>query len=172
MDEKDKKEEEKKTEEELTEELNEELNSFLEEEREKNKNPWLLYFNVGLHKNYYIHLLLMILVNMFCLSAVIGLIGYGMLEDIVLYLFSVILFTLLEMIFKLLTFRYLTKIVVKSFGAINLVYLIPLYYFTICFLGKVSFGGFFKYILIFVSFLLIRLFVMHYIKRISFRGEL
>lgn len=166
--EKEKETKEEQSEEELLKKLDEDLTSIIEE-RKKREHPLFLYFNLGLHRNYFLHLFLMFLTNVITLSAVIGLIGYGVLNDIAYYFFSILLFTLLETNFKTLTFRFLPKLVVTSFGAINLVYLIPLYYVTINLIGKVVFGGLLKYVIVFSVFLILRLVVMHYIKRITYR---
>lgn len=172
MEEKNKKEEEKEKEkeEELLEKLDEDLTSILEE-RKKRENPLFLYFNLGLHKNFFIHLLLMFITNLTTLSAVIGLIGYSALNNLAYYILSVLLFTLLETGFKIFIFKYLSKIVIRSFAAINLVYLIPLYYVTISYIGQVTFGGLFKYISVFSVFLILRIIVMHYIKRINYSNR-
>lgn len=172
MAEKNKKEEEKK---ELTEkekkikELEEELSSILKEQEQRQNNPWVIYFNLGLHKNFFVHLILMFLVNIFSLSAIIGLTGYGEITNIVYYIFSIVLFTLIETGLKITTFSFFSKQVVKSFGAINALYLIPLYYVMISLVGQVVFGGFFKYAVVYICFIVLRIFLMHYIKRINFR---
>lgn len=172
MEDKNKKEEEQK---ELTEkekkikELEEELSSILKEREEQQESPWVLYFNLGLHKNFFVHLVLMFLVNLFSLSAIIGLTGYGEITNIAYYIFSIILFTLIETVLKITTFRFLSKYVLKSFGAINAIYLIPLFYIMISLVAKVQFNGFLKYVVVYIGFITLRIFLMHYIKRISFR---
>lgn len=171
MEDKNKKEEEKEKltkEEKKIKELEEELSSILKEQEQQN-SPWVIYFNLGLHNNFFIHLILMFLVNIFSLSAIIGLTGYGQISNIVNYIFSIVLFTLIETGLKMMTYSFFYKHILKSFGVINSLYLIPLYYIMISLVGQVEFGGFLKYVVVYIGFIVLRLFLMHYIKRITFR---
>lgn len=149
--------------------LEEELLSFYEQEKKKKENPLVFYFNIGLHKNFFIHILLMYFSNLLALSTVIGLIGFGTINNPALYLLGILLFTLLETGFKVFFFKYMSKHVIKSFGAMNLLYLIPLYYISIVWIGNVSFSNLAEHITIFSTFFVLRLFIRHYIKKISFR---
>ena len=173
-----KKEEEQKQNRELTdeerkaiEELEEELISLLEKDEDHKKKSLRLFFNLGLHPNFLIHSLLIILINGLTLSAVMGLIGMGNINDLGYYLGSIIIFSILESFIKILVLRFIPRILITSFGLINIIYLTPLFYLVINVIGKVSFDTFWESIIIFLSFLVLRLFFTHYVKKISYGGR-
>lgn len=153
----------------MDEKEKEEQEEEKKDKEEKNEHHLTLYFNIGLHENLFVHLLLMFLVNFFTLSAVMGLFGYGTVNDLGYYILSIVLFTLVETTFKIITFTYIPNIVIRSLGAINLSYLIPMFYLIICLLGKITFADILEYFIVLAYFFLGRLLIMHYIKRISFR---
>lgn len=173
-----KEEKKKETEEkrELTEEENEalkelekELIKALEEEQKSNDNPLVLFFNMALHKNFFVHTVLMLLTNLFSLIAVMGITSYGKVTDIGFFFGAVFLFTFLEMILKIVVLRFFYKSVIKSFGTFNLIYLIPLYYLIIVKVGHIDFNYLWQNFIVLVCFLVLRLFLSHYIKKVSYR---
>lgn len=171
---KDKKEEKKQLtdeEREVIKELEEELISLLKDDEDNQNKSLRLFFNIGLHPNFLIHSLLVILINGLTLSAVIGLTGWGNINNIGYYLGSIIIFSILESFLKVLVFKFIPKILIKSFGSINLMYLAPLFYLVIGLIGKVSFTRFWEGIFVFIFFLVLRLFFSHYVKKISYGGR-
>lgn len=152
-------------------ELEEELMSLLKD-NDMNKNKSLrMFFNIGLHPNFLIHSLLVILINGLTLSAVMGLTGWGVINDIGFYLGSIVIFSILESFIKVLVFKLIPNILIRSLGMINLIYLAPLFYLVIGLIGKVSFAQFWQGIIVFVFFLILRNFFTHYVKKISYGGR-
>ena len=175
-DKKEKKDEKKKEKRKLTpeeketlKELEEELIAALEEDEDVNDNPLLVFFNMSLHKNFFIHTLLFLITNILSLMAVIGITGLGKVTNMGYFFAGIVLFSFVEMILKITFVSFFTKIVVKSFGLVNLLYITPIYYFIVVVLGKIEFVYFWHNIIIFVSFLILRLFLTYYIKKINFR---
>ncbi len=177
MDKKEK--DEVKNEEELTEEekealkdLEEELVKMLDKEQlEKDKNLFRLLFGYALHKNFLIHSLLMILVNIFTLSAIIGLTTLGSINNYIYYFLSIILFTFVEINLRLVIYRFFPRSIFKSLGMVNLIYLIPTYYLLIVFLGKVDFKELWHSIIVLLGFIVLRIFITYYIKVFTYRRK-
>lgn len=177
MDKKEK--DEVKNEEELTEEekealkdLEEELVKMLDKEQlEKDKNLFRLLFGYALHKNFLIHSLLMIFVNIFTLSAIIGLTTLGSINNYIYYFLSIILFTFVEINLRLVIYRFFPRSIFKSLGMVNLIYLIPTYYLLIVFLGKVDFKELWHSIIVLLGFIVLRIFITYYIKVFTYRRK-
>lgn len=154
---------------EALDELEKELIEALEQETKNIDNPLVIFFNMSLHKNFFFHTILMLLTNILSLMAIIGITGFGEVTNIAYFFIGIILFTVIEMIFKISILSFFSNVVIKSFGAINLFYLIPLYYFIVVKIGKINFTYFWHNIIVCISFLILRLFITYYIKKISFR---
>jgi uncharacterized membrane protein YvlD (DUF360 family) len=127
------KEDEKKKNEQ--DEISEEEIKKLIDELNKQKGPKKVSISLSflLHKNYLIHLSLSLLVN-YVLSAVVFGLAIGIGEPFVLikfqgFIVAILLLTLTESFIKILLFKYLFKIMIYSFGAINLLVQIVILYF-------------------------------------------
>lgn len=159
--------------EELTEEqikeLNDKLKNLIQTDKElKKRRSKALFFNYALHPKFGLHILLQWLINIFVLSAVIGLTNFGVVNNTYFYFLGVTAFTFVEILLKLLLFKIFQKPVIKSYGLIHLIYVIPLLYLNIELLGKISFAFLYQRLIILVSFLVLRLFASYYIKLIFY----
>ncbi len=166
-------EEQTEKKEEFTEEdlkdLEQQLKKMLEEDQEiQKKRRLVLFFHYALHDNFSWHILLQWLVNLFVLSAVIGISGYIKINQFGQYLLSIMLFTFAEILLKLIVIKFLPKIVVNSFGLFHLIYTVPLFYGLIVLFGNVTFQFYYQIFLVMAFFFLLRLAVSYYIKLIFF----
>lgn len=153
-------------------ELEEELVKMLEKEQlEQDKKLFRLLFGYALHKSFIIHSLLMLVVNIVTLSAIIGLTNLGSLESVTYYFLSIILFTFVEINIRLLIYRFFPRSIFKSLGTVNLIYLIPFYYFLIVYLGKIDFKFYWHSIIVLSGFIVLRIFITYYIKVFNYRRK-
>lgn len=168
-----KKEPEKKSFEDLSEEeikeLNEQLKKIVQQDKELQKRrTQALFFHYAIHPKFGIHVIIQWLINIFVLSAAIGLTQAGYVSNLYLYLLGVTLFTFVEMFIKILFFKYLQKIVIASFNSIHLVYILPILYVSIELVGKVTFAFVYQRFIVALIFILLRAVASYYIKLIVF----
>ncbi len=158
-------EEERKRVEELEKKLKEMLD---EDEIYQKQAKFRALFSYALHPNFLIHNFLMLLVNFLTLSAVMGLTTLGKTPDLVKYLLGVFMFTFFEIYIKLLILKFIPNLVKRSLGLIHLVYLIPLFYFCVVFLGSIEFNQTYQMVIVVLLFFLSRFILNYYIKMFFF----
>lgn len=164
---------EKKPFEDLTEEelkqLSDQLRKLVQTDKDlKKRRSQALFFHYALHPKFGIHVSVQWLINFFVLSAVIGLTNYGVINNFYLYILGVSLFTILEIFIKLFLFKFLQKVVIKSYNSIHVFYIVPILYLSIELLGSVSFNLFYERLIVLLSFLALRFFASYYIKLIFY----
>lgn len=157
---------------ELTEEEIESLFKELSQDLEAKPDRRLrLLFHSGTHPKLSIHILIMLGINLLTLSSIIGITNYGQINNIALYLLGISLFTIIEVFMKLMVFLFLRKAYIFSLGTINLLYLIPLFYFVIVKWGNITFIKTSHFIFVFAFFLILRFVVSYYIKSITYKNR-
>lgn len=153
-------------------ELEEELVKMLEKQQlEDDRKTFRLLFSYGLHNNFIIHSLLMLVVNIVGITTIIGLTNLGIIVNLPYYFLSIILFTVVEINIRLLIYRFFPKALLRSIGTINLIYIIPLFYLTIVYLGEIHFNEIWHSIIVLLGFIVIRIFITYYIKAFNSRRK-
>lgn len=104
----------------------EDINKFiegLENEMKRNKNNMGVAYMFGLvlHKKPIIHLLLVILFNFSLISALEGFFHFVEFESLLTFGLSILLFTLVEFLVKMMLIKFCLKAVLSTFGAIFLI---------------------------------------------------
>ena len=152
-------EEEKKA----VEELEAQLRKMIEKDEiyQRQKRIGLL-FSPGLHHNFFIHNILIILINTIVLSSVIP--NPFNVNHLVMYFLGVLLFTFFELYIKLIVFKFLSGLINKSLGLLSLVYVTPLFYLSIVYIGQVTFDKIYQGVVVFILFVLIRFILSYYIR--------
>ncbi len=154
-------EEEKKA----VEELEAQLRKMIEKDEIYQRQRRIgLLFSPGLHHNFFIHNILIILINTIVLSSVIGLTTFGNVNHLVMYFLGVLLFTFFELYIKLIVFKFLSGLINKSLGLLSLVYVTPLFYLSIVYIGQVTFDKIYQGVVVFILFVLIRFILSYYIR--------
>lgn len=98
------------------------------------RNPYRVGYQLGfiLHHNFSMHVLLTLVINLICGAVVIGFLGVILpvveVYSIVGFVIAMILYTLMELIIKLLMIRFIWKIVIQSFGLLFFVANVSLFY--------------------------------------------
>lgn len=160
-----------KFEKEEIESLIEYLESAADEKNIRRTKAKILFFNYALHQNFLVHILLQLAINIAVFSAVLGLSSLGIFTPdypIGLYFAGLALFTFSEIIIKLFFFRFLYKPIIKSFGAIHLIYIVPLLYVSIHLVAQIQFVKWIHMIIVGSFFLSLRLITSYYIKILFF----
>ena len=143
----------------------EELVKKLEEDPKVIKRRRLiLMLSYGLHPNFFVHALLMLIVNILVLSTAIGIIQFGVVKDLLLYFLCVVLFTFVEISIKILLARLLGQRVIYSVGFVDL-FLVFIFYVTFIITEAIMFKHAWEIVIVVLVFLLIRFFVSYYIKK-------
>lgn len=161
----------KKDEKDKHDEISEEEIKKLIEELNKQKGPKKVSISLGflLHRNYLIHLSLSLVIN-YILSAVVFGLAIGIGEPFIViefqaYLVAIFLLTLAENFIKILLFKYLFKIMIYSFGALNLlVQIIILYFISVLIPFGFRFIGIHHLIIFSMIFSGLRLILSTYIR--------
>jgi hypothetical protein len=161
------KNEDPKDRDEITEE---ELKEIIEQfKKQKGTKKISLSMSFLLHKSYAKHLMLSFCVNLILSAVVIGLsIGLGaplMKLTVQGFFVGIILLTLTENAVKLLLFRYLFKVMIYSFGVLNIVVQILLLYMISQTFGKgFEFLGLHQLFIFSILFTGLRLMMSTYIR--------
>ncbi len=158
----------KEDKEKLTEEEKEALENLVKQLEEDTKvikrRRLILMFSYGLHPNFFVHALLMLIVNLLVLSTSIGILHLGVVTDLLLYLLGVVLFTFVEISIKIFLARLLGQRVIYSVGFVDL-FLVFIFYVTFVITEAIRFSHAWEIVIIAVCFLIIRFFVSYYIKK-------
>lgn len=128
----------------------------------------VLMFSYGLHPNFLIHVVLMLLINLVVMSSILGIPNFGVVKDPWLYVMCVVLFTFIELSIKMLITRLLQAKRLYSVGLVDLI-LIPIFYLTLVLPKAILFDHVWKIVIFVVGFLVIRFFVSYYIKKYFYR---
>lgn len=128
----------------------------------------ILMFSYGLHPNFFIHVLLMIFVNLMVISAILGIPNFGVVNDALLYLICVVLFTFVELSIKILITRLLQKRNLYSVGLTDIL-LIPVFYLTFVLPKAILFSHAWQIVIFVVGYLIIKFFITYYIKKFFYR---
>lgn len=147
----------------------EELKKALENDPEIIKQRRLaLMFSYGLHPNFFIHVLLMLFVNIIVMSSILGIPNFGVVNDPWLYLLCAVLFTFLELSIKMLITRLLQARQLYSVGIVD-VLLIPLFYLSFVYPKAILFDHVWKIIIFVVLFYSVKFIITYYIKKYVYR---
>lgn len=98
------------------------------------KNPYKVGYQLGfiLHKHFSMHVLLTLVINLTCGAIVIGLLGIMhpvvQVYSIVGFVIAMVLYTLMELVVKLLMIRFIWKIVIQSFGLLFFIVNVSLFF--------------------------------------------
>ncbi|MGI6360304.1 MAG: hypothetical protein ACOX02_04640 [Acholeplasmatales bacterium] len=124
----------------------------------------VLMLSYGLHPNFFIHALLMLIVNLVVLSTSVGILQFGVVNDLLLYFLGVVLFTFVEISIKIFLARLLGQRVIYSVGFVDL-FLVFIFYLTFILTEAIKFSHAWEIVIIVLCFLIIRFFVSYYIKK-------
>lgn len=156
----------------------EELQDLLEELKKKKKTTRNMSVVLGfmLHKNYVIHMILSLAINLLIFAVVLGLaIGINApLVEMTLpgFIFAVILLTLIENFVKILMFKYLTRIMLMSMGMLSvMVQIIVLYLVDLILVEGFHFIGIERLIAFAFVFSLLRLIISIYLRRFLYHEK-
>lgn len=143
--------------------IDEDLLNELEEEIRK-ISRFHLFFSYKLHPNLGIHVLLMFLINTILFGVIQGITTMGVVDNLLTYILSVSLFTMLEIIIKVMALFILPKIRFESVGIIDLVIIVPLVYVSFILVKGITFASVWHLVGFMILFLALRFIVMYYIK--------
>ncbi|NMA05314.1 MAG: hypothetical protein GX931_02955 [Acholeplasmataceae bacterium] len=150
----------------------EELRKKLEQDPKIIKRRKLiLMFSYGLHPNFFIHALLMLVVNILVLSTSLGILHLGVVKDLWLYFLGVVLFTFVEISIKIFLARLLGQRVIYSVGFVDL-FLAFLFYVIFVSTEIIKFMHAWEIVIVAFFFLIIRFFVSYYLKKFVYRRRL
>lgn len=156
--------------------LNNFITSLDKKLKKKNNNTVIAYmFGLLVHKNPLIHLLITLVMNFAIMYSLQGFFHFAEFDNLLTFSLSILLFTVVEFIIKIIFVRYLLKVILMTFGAIFLVlqiiYVELMYYF----LPNYSFENQTMLILFVLVFTLVRYVIIRvahtYISNILRRGE-
>ena len=155
----------------------EELIKLLEElKKRQQKKPKMISVAFGflLHKNYVIHLALSLIINLILGAVVIG-ISSGIEQPLMKvtlsgYFIGMILFTLIENFIKILMFKYFLRFMILSLGLSSLLISLALFAIIDLYTPGFMYYGFEHLLAFTVLFILLRLMVSTYIRRMLY-GE-
>lgn len=157
----------------------EELKAIFEQIKKQKKANKNLSVALGfmLHKNYVIHMLLSLAINLLIFAVVLGLaIGLDApLVDMTLigFIFAVILLTLIENFVKILLFKYITRIMIFSMGLMSvMVQIIILYAIDLVLTEGFHFISLERLMIFAFSFSLLRLVISIYLRRFLYNEKI
>lgn len=157
----------------------EELKAIFEQIKKQKKANKNLSVALGfmLHKNYVIHMLLSLTINLLIFAVVLGLaIGIDApLVDMTLigFIFAVILLTLFENFVKILLFKYITRIMIFSMGLMSvMVQIIILYVIDLILTEGFHFISLERLMIFAFSFSLLRLVISIYLRRFLYNEKI
>ncbi len=163
-----KKEDKEKLTKEEKEALEEIVKKMEEDPKVIKRRRLILMFSYGLHPNFFVHALLMLIVNIIVLSTSLGLLHLGVVKDVWLYLLGVVLFTFVEISIKIFLARLLGQRVIYSVGFVDL-FLVFLFYVIFVPTDAIKFTHAWEIVIVAIFFLIIRFFVSYYIKKYVYR---
>lgn len=144
-------------------EIDEELLKEMEEEIRK-ISRFHLFFSYKLHPTLLIHVVLMLLINTLLFGVIQGITNMGVVDNLLAYILSVTLFTMLEIIIKVVSLFMLPKIRFESVGIIDFIIIVPLVYVSFILVKGIMFSSVWRLVGFMILFLTLRFFVMYYIK--------
>lgn len=144
-------------------EIDEELLKEMEEEIRK-ISRFHLFFSYKLHPTLLIHVVLMFLINTLLFGVIQGITNMGVVDNLLAYILSVTLFTMLEIIIKVVSLFMLPKIRFESVGIIDFIIIVPLVYVSFILVKGIMFSSVWRLVGFMILFLTLRFFVMYYIK--------
>ncbi|HAX01963.1 MAG: hypothetical protein A2Y45_02730 [Tenericutes bacterium GWC2_34_14] len=157
----------------------EELKVLFEQIKKQKKANKNLSVALGfmLHKNYVIHLLLSLAINLLIFAVVLGLaIGIDApLVDMTVtgFIFAVILLTLIENFVKILLFKYITRIMIFSMGLMSvMVQIIILYAIDLLLTEGFHFINLERLMIFSFAFSLLRLVISIYLRRFLYNEKI
>ncbi len=90
--------------------------------KKKNNNNSIAYiFGLIVHKNIFIHLLLTLVLNFALMFALQGFFKFVQYDKFYIFALSILIFTVVEFIFKVIFIRFFLKIILTTFGLFFLV---------------------------------------------------
>lgn len=144
-------------------EIDEELLKEMEEEIRK-ISRFHLFFSYKLHPTLLIHVVLMFLINTLLFGVIQGITNMGVVDNLLAYILSVTLFTMLEIIIKVVSLFMLPKIRFESVGIIDFIIIVPIVYVSFILVKGIMFSSVWRLVGFMILFLTLRFFVMYYIK--------
>lgn len=144
-------------------EIDEELLKEMEEEIRK-ISRFHLFFSYKLHPTLLVHVVLMFLINTLLFGVIQGITNMGVVDNLLAYILSVTLFTMLEIIIKVVSLFMLPKIRFESVGIIDFIIIVPLVYVSFILVKGIMFSSVWRLVGFMILFLTLRFFVMYYIK--------
>ncbi len=150
----------------------EELKKLIDELKRRNyKNSVFTSFGFMLHRDYVVHLLLSLGINIIIMATVMGIsIGIGeplvATNSIMGFLLAATLLTLLENMVKILLYRYAFRAILYSLGILSLAITMLIFYVINLIMQEGFYFESFIYLLIFtVGFTFFRLVLSTYVRR-------
>ncbi|WP_025724916.1 hypothetical protein [Acholeplasma granularum] len=147
------------------------MNNFNNSNKDNDKNS-VIRFKLGLtlHKNFYIHLMILLLTNLIVGAIVIGLSSrlYPLLSIVSIKSFIIVisLFTIFEVVSKLIMVRFLYKLIFITFGLLFFIFNALSFHLVSLMITDFSFLYDGNNVFIFtISFMLIRLLFTTYIRK-------
>jgi len=152
------------------EDIEKELHDLIEQLKHQQKKDKLLSVTTyGLHKNFGLNVLLMYLVNLLLFMVTTGLTSLLKVSEVPGFFIGVLLFTLLEIIVKMMVFRYFLKYVLQSFGLLLLVLSVVLMYASVSVTPGLTFIKVTDLIGFSIVFLGLRFMLTYYVKMHQFK---
>ena len=157
----------------------EEIKAIFEELKKQKKTGKNLSVALGfmLHKNYVIHMMLSLTINLIIFAVVLGLaIGIDMpivTMTLVGFIFAVLLLTLVENFVKILLFKYIARIMIFSMGMMSvMVQIIILYLIDLMLIEGFHFISVEALIVFSFTFSLLRLVISIYLRRFLYNEKI
>lgn len=160
-------EEEKK---EIEEALKKKLVAALEKDPEYQKRRNIaMMFSYGLHPNFLIHIILLLGLNFVTVASALGVLPFIVINNPLSLSLGVVLFTFIELSIKMLITRLLQRKHMYSVGLVDLIVLIPLFYFCLVYPKAIVIQHVWELIVCLLLFLILRFFAAYYIRKFFFR---
>lgn len=145
--------------------IEKEIEALLEQiKKQDKKNKLLNAASYGLVPNFGLNILYMYLMNLLLFMVTTGLTSFLKVTEIAGFFIGVMLFTLLEIMFKMVIYRYLLKYVLQSFGLLLLLTSILLMYVSVYVTPGLEFIQIGHLIGFSILFLGLRMMLMYYLK--------
>ncbi|MBP5444806.1 MAG: phage holin family protein [Acholeplasmatales bacterium] len=101
--------------------------------RKKNNNTIAYIFGLLVHKNIFIHFAITLVLNFLLMFALQGFFKLVVYDEFYMFVISILLFSVVEVLVKWLFIRFLLKLVMQTFGLIfvvlQIIYIELMYYF-------------------------------------------
>lgn len=116
------------------ESLEEFINGLDKKIKKKNNNNSIAYiFGILVHKNIFIHFLITLVLNYLLMFAMQGFFKLVIYDKFYIFALSILMFTVVEFIIKVIFVRFFLKIILSTFGLVfvvlQLIYIELMYYF-------------------------------------------